>query len=139
MLIREDTEILPTDVSNFTLEYRGENGFRKIKSQRMIQSHLHYNQLPLDIIKKRCKIIYTLRDPRDIAISYYKFFGSRKMFMMKCNWDEFLSLFLKGEGEWNLALHEKDVVCSLLMCPHVQSPDMCDMLFTSIIIPLHLC
>ncbi|XP_022245700.1 sulfotransferase family cytosolic 1B member 1-like isoform X2 [Limulus polyphemus] len=77
---------------------------RKVKSPRLMATHLPLNCIPRQLRQSRCKIIYVVRNPKDNAVSYYHhhrmstFLGN-----YKGPWDEFLTLFLKGHlvyGSW---------------------------------------
>ncbi|XP_076314132.1 sulfotransferase 1B1-like [Tachypleus tridentatus] len=77
---------------------------RKVKSPRLMATHLPLNCIPRQLRQSRCKIIYVVRNPKDNAVSYYHhhrmstFLGN-----YRGPWDEFLTLFLKGHlvyGSW---------------------------------------
>ncbi|XP_055857159.1 estrogen sulfotransferase-like isoform X2 [Episyrphus balteatus] len=44
------------------------------KSPRVIKTHLPISLLPRDIWKKKCKIIYVTRDPKDVVVSFFHHF-----------------------------------------------------------------
>ena len=59
--------------------------------------------LPEDIEKKNIKIIHTIRDPRDVAVSYYHMVRMFKPISYEGSWDEFFKAFMEGKigfGSW---------------------------------------
>ncbi|XP_072041098.1 sulfotransferase 1C3-like [Amphiura filiformis] len=45
----------------------------KMKSPRTIKSHLSGHLLPPDVFKKKARIVYVARNPKDMCVSYYYF------------------------------------------------------------------
>ncbi|CAL1271670.1 unnamed protein product [Larinioides sclopetarius] len=77
---------------------------RKVKSPRLMATHLPLPVIPKRLRQGKCKIIYVVRNPKDNAVSYYHhhrmstFLGN-----YKGSWDDFLYLFMKGYlvyGSW---------------------------------------
>ncbi|XP_022103074.1 sulfotransferase 1A1-like isoform X2 [Acanthaster planci] len=70
-----------------------------VPSPRVIKSHLPGQLLPPKVWKKRAKIIYVLRNPKDLAVSLF-YFGKAWQDM---GFDKFLEIFLAGKvdyGPW---------------------------------------
>ncbi|CAK9298165.1 unnamed protein product [Gordionus sp. m RMFG-2023] len=75
-----------------------------IPKPRIFQTHLQHPYLPPSIIRSQCKIIYVLRNPKDVAVS---FFHHHRMALevgyFNKDFKHFLSLFLEGKiilGSW---------------------------------------
>ncbi|XP_035217588.1 sulfotransferase family cytosolic 1B member 1-like [Stegodyphus dumicola] len=105
----------PNKVKNKLLNYRVEHlevgrpighmrHLRKLKSPRLMATHLPLPLIPKQLRQGKCKIIYVVRNPKDNAVSYYHhhrmstFLGN-----YKGSWDDFLHLFMKGYlvyGSW---------------------------------------
>lgn len=66
-------------------------------SPRFIKTHLPLAFLPEQLWTVRPKIVYVVRDPRDVAVSYYHQYHNLHGFEGPLA--DFLDLFLEGEGE----------------------------------------
>ncbi|XP_055913382.1 sulfotransferase 1B1-like [Eupeodes corollae] len=62
------------------------------KSPRVIKTHLPIGLLPRDIWRKKCKIIYTSRDPKDTLVSFFYHFNGATQY--KGSIEEFAEQFL---------------------------------------------
>lgn len=65
-------------------------------SPRIIKSHLPLAFLPEDLWTKNPKIVYIVRDPKDVAVSYYQQYKHLHGFEGKL--EDFCELFLEGLG-----------------------------------------
>ncbi|GIX72807.1 hypothetical protein CDAR_72211 [Caerostris darwini] len=77
---------------------------RKVKSPRLMATHLPLPLIPRQLRQSKCKIIYVMRNPKDTAVSYYH---HHKMSTFLGNtsaaWDKFLEHFMAGHlvyGSW---------------------------------------
>ncbi|XP_077982082.1 sulfotransferase 1C4-like [Glandiceps talaboti] len=68
----------------------------KMKSPRMITSHLYYEQLSKEIETKKPKIVYVARNPKDTAVSYYNFSKSLPFMETFDTFGEFLEAFYEA-------------------------------------------
>ena len=70
----------------------------KIKSPRILKSHEYFDP-------RYKKIIYIVRDPRSVSISYFEYLKKMKSISKNMKFDNFLDLFLNGEldnyGSWS--------------------------------------
>ncbi|XP_077986250.1 sulfotransferase 2A1-like [Glandiceps talaboti] len=80
-----------------------------IPSPRLFKTHLPPCLFPVDWTKKKCKVIYIARNPKDVCVSSYKFFGAffhrlkGSMGETKPSWDEYVRDFTNGDvfnGPW---------------------------------------
>jgi hypothetical protein len=68
---------------------------------RVFKSHLSYRRPSPTIPKGPCKYIYVMRDGRDVALSYYRFYQSHMRF--QGSFEDFFPLFMRGDvqyGSW---------------------------------------
>ncbi|XP_060114561.1 sulfotransferase 2B1-like [Heteronotia binoei] len=75
----------------------------KYPPPRLLASHLPFQLFPKSFIHSKAKIIFTMRNPKDVLISYYKFSKIMKAFRDHGSLKEFLEDFLGGNvpyGSW---------------------------------------
>ena len=73
---------------------------RNIPSPRLMQTHLPYDIIPKgESEDTKCKYIYIARNPKDVAVSYYKFLGAIPVTGYNGPWDFFVKLFLEKKGK----------------------------------------
>ncbi|KAF5291377.1 hypothetical protein FQA39_LY03528 [Lamprigera yunnana] len=80
-------------------EYRSNsvNYIRNMKVPRFIKTHLPFSLLPYEIQSgaKTPKIIYVIRDPKDVCVSYFYF--RKLMNVTTASFDDFIKVFLAGK------------------------------------------
>lgn len=91
-------EIRPDNITNWSPGVYGSN--KKIKhyhSPRILKSHDYFNP-------NYNKIVYLVRDPRSVAVSYFHFLKKNHSLSTDCPFSDYLPYFLKGEvdpyGSW---------------------------------------
>ncbi|KAL9974597.1 hypothetical protein ACROYT_G011650 [Oculina patagonica] len=76
-----------------------------LPSPRIIKTHLPYHTTPKSATEDtKCKYIYLARNPKDVAVSFFKFVTSLKNFGHGFNgpWEFYAKLFIEGNVGWNL-------------------------------------
>ncbi|KAK3599132.1 hypothetical protein CHS0354_016395 [Potamilus streckersoni] len=68
-----------------------------IPCPRIFQSHLLFSQLPDSFLKRKGKIIYILRNPKDVSVSLYNFVQKEGRMKYSGAWDECFQLFVTGK------------------------------------------
>nr|XP_020670882.1 sulfotransferase 6B1-like [Pogona vitticeps] len=74
-----------------------------LSCKRIIPTHLDGNMLPPTFRLKKCKVIYLIRNPKDIAVSMYHYYKENPNLPTVDSWPRFLEMFLKGDvvcGSW---------------------------------------
>lgn len=71
----------------------------KMERPRFIKSHLPIAFLPHQLWEVKPKIVYVARDAKDVAVSWYHLY--QDAYLYQGSLDDFLPLFLKGEGKTN--------------------------------------
>lgn len=62
------------------LEMRSLNALNSIPSPRVYNTHVYPSCFPVDVLKKKVKIIHVMRHPKDIAVSFYYHFKQLNIF-----------------------------------------------------------
>lgn len=72
-------------------------------SPRLLHTHLTYDVIPKGKTDNtKCKYIYVMRNPKDVAVSFYEFTkpkDSTSILGFNGPWEFFARLFLAGKGE----------------------------------------
>lgn len=79
--------------------YPGVNSIDKTPNSRLIKTHLPYSLLPESVRTENPKIIYVVRNPKDVCVSYYHFTRLVKETGYVGCFEDFFESFLKGNGE----------------------------------------
>ncbi|XP_027766761.1 sulfotransferase 6B1-like [Empidonax traillii] len=66
----------------------------KLPSPRFIASHLHPENLPKSIFKNKVKILLLIRNPKDVATSFYHFSNGLATLPSYETWDDFFTDFM---------------------------------------------
>ncbi|XP_006017057.1 sulfotransferase 6B1-like isoform X1 [Alligator sinensis] len=73
---------------------------KKLPSRRIIFTHLMPHNLPESIFKNKTKVLLLLRNPKDVATSYYHFSNGLSPLPSYETWDEFFTAFMTGKMPW---------------------------------------
>ncbi|XP_071115994.1 sulfotransferase 1A1-like [Haliotis cracherodii] len=98
-------EIIEDDVtmSQTFMEFCPEEGYADLQSPRILCSHLLMKHLPEDVLNKKIKVITVLRNPKDVAVSFYNFLKKLPLVRYKGQWKNFLNPLFQGKfmyGSW---------------------------------------
>ena len=79
----------------------------EIPSPRVLKSHLAGPLLPPQLMEKKPKIIYVLRNPKDLIVSRYYFLKSSNPTkeMLEKPFSKFFDEMLRGEGIFRLSVY----------------------------------
>ena len=68
---------------------------------RIVHTHLKYNMLPLEISQNKGKVIHVMRNPADVAVSYYHF-ALKNLLMgpFTGTWGVFFEAYMAGRVGW---------------------------------------
>lgn len=82
------------------IEFNKLDAVDKMASPRVFPTHMLFSQLPASFKEKKCKIIYITRDPRAVAVSFFRLFSSfneQSGLKFEGDWEDFLPMFLDGQ------------------------------------------
>lgn len=73
-------------------------------SPRVLNSHMLLEHLPRELLTKKTKILFVMRNPRDIIVSsYHHIFQMQNFYKYDGNWNSYFDLYMKGQvnyGKW---------------------------------------
>ncbi|XP_066494729.1 sulfotransferase 2B1-like [Tiliqua scincoides] len=70
---------------------------------RFMSSHLPFQLFPKSFLRSKAKVIYTVRNPKDVLVSFFHFSNSFKILKDPGNMQDFMDTFLRGDviyGSW---------------------------------------
>ena len=85
--------------------FEGSDGYDRYLTDtsrpRIIRTHLRSKYLPKDIIEKKARVVHLIRNPRDVAVSYYHYSKISAVFGYNaCSWDTFFDSWITGQVAW---------------------------------------
>ncbi|XP_067682169.1 sulfotransferase 1C2-like [Haliotis asinina] len=84
------TEVLPQNVTS-------------LMSPRILRSHHNVKLLTADIFKKRCKIVYVIRNPKDVIVTLYNHARNTPQCIYQDSWERYMQYCILGKfhyGSW---------------------------------------
>uniref|UniRef100_A0A8D0G824 Sulfotransferase n=1 Tax=Sphenodon punctatus TaxID=8508 RepID=A0A8D0G824_SPHPU len=72
----------------------------KMPSRRVIFTHLIPPNLPVSVFKNKAKVLLLIRNPKDVATSFYHFSNSLSPLPSYETFDEFFTAFMTGQMPW---------------------------------------
>ncbi|XP_064611532.1 sulfotransferase 1C2-like [Liolophura sinensis] len=104
MLSRNTTEHIVGEKSEQFLEAQDAQDLEAHKSPRILNTHLRPERIPDDFIRRKCKIIYIQRNPKDVFVSLYNHCKNlEQYYRYSGNFSGFFELALEGKvesGNW---------------------------------------
>lgn len=85
------------------LEGMRQQAFDSLPSPRILNTHVYFRHLPKDFKNRKCKILYMIRNPKDVAVSFYNHHEKVLEYEYSGAWEHYLSRFIKGYvdyGSW---------------------------------------
>ena len=84
-----------------------------LPSPRVLSTHMPFSRVPRDFLSCDCKLIWVVRNPWDVAVSYYHFIKNISVFQYTGQWSGFFDLFLDGSSK--LHLSQSSGICGLVV------------------------
>ncbi|WAR01099.1 ST1A2-like protein, partial [Mya arenaria] len=81
-------------------EGNSEASMNAIPSPRIINTHVKIRYMLKDAKRKRLKCIFVLRNPKDVAVSFYNHTVNLSMFDYTGKFENFFQMFMRGETEY---------------------------------------
>ncbi|XP_014209624.1 sulfotransferase 1C4-like [Copidosoma floridanum] len=92
----KDNAEIESLLSNLSLTYEIA---RSMPSPRFIKTHFPLSLVP-NILKSDCKVIYVARNPKDVAVSYYHFHKTVKVYDYQGDFEKFWDYFQNDLISW---------------------------------------
>ncbi|XP_064617244.1 sulfotransferase 1C4-like [Liolophura sinensis] len=103
MLLSSTTEYMKENKMSTMMEIQDLDALDAMSSPRVLNTHLVVHQLPPDVLAKGCKILYLLRNPKDVTVSgFYHHRNLVKVYDYHGDWSNYFHLCLEGKGESRL-------------------------------------
>ncbi|XP_067649293.1 sulfotransferase 1B1-like [Haliotis asinina] len=100
ILLSEDISTV-INKEKFMIEIVGNDILEKLPSPRILNTHCLVEQLPRGVFEKKCKIIYILRNPKDMAVSFFHHHTKlTACYDYHGNWENHLSLLMDGKVDY---------------------------------------
>lgn len=80
MLLKRKAEITSEMKTSIMLELLPETELEKLPSPRVLNSHMPIEWLPKQLKEKKTKTVIIVRNPKDVAVSYYYHVCGLRMF-----------------------------------------------------------
>lgn len=84
------------------LELTENNVIEKQPSPRILNTHVPLKYIPPQLLTKKCKMVYLLRNPKDVAASLYNhMYNLQGLYHYGGSWSGFLPQYISGNGNLN--------------------------------------
>ncbi|XP_033748045.1 sulfotransferase family cytosolic 1B member 1-like [Pecten maximus] len=103
MLLNGNAERINLMKEMAMLECLSRSALDSMTSPRVLNTHMYYGQIPEDFKRKQCKIVYILRNPRDVAVSFFNHHTRLLDYEYSGDWQQYLPRFIEGKvdyGSW---------------------------------------
>ncbi|XP_072714075.1 sulfotransferase 6B1-like [Ciconia boyciana] len=100
----KESSVTDEELEEFPYLEIGDTGkyerMNKLPSRRVIFTHLLPENLPRSIFKNKAKILLLIRNPKDVATSFYHFSNSMSPLPSYETWDDFFVAFMTKKMPW---------------------------------------
>lgn len=101
MLLSQKAERVKSYKQSGMLDYISQSQFDELPSPRVLNTHSLFSQLPVDFVNRKCKIILIMRNPKDVAVSFYHHHTGITKYEYEGTWESYLPRFMQGQVEYN--------------------------------------
>ncbi|XP_052097716.1 sulfotransferase 1C4-like isoform X1 [Mytilus californianus] len=100
ILYAQKPELIEHSKMKCMMESLSKEAFDSLPSPRILNTHVYFSMLPKDSLRRKCKIVYTVRNPKDVAVSYYHHHRGLCFYNYDGSWDGYLNRFLEGNLDY---------------------------------------
>lgn len=100
MLVQGKASYSPAIKESVMMEAVSNASLDAQSSPRVLNTHVSPDYIPPDFINRKCKIIYLLRNPKDMLVSMYNHtFNLLPFYGYEGTWAGYFELFMEGRGK----------------------------------------
>ncbi|XP_067649779.1 sulfotransferase 1C2-like isoform X1 [Haliotis asinina] len=99
LLLSGDTEAV-VEKDELMLEFIGNDVIQKFPSPRILNTHCLVEQLPRGVFEHKNKIIYILRNPKDMAVSFYHHHKKLPFYEYNGKWENYFPALMDGKVDF---------------------------------------
>uniref|UniRef100_A0A0B6ZC73 Sulfotransferase domain-containing protein n=2 Tax=Arion vulgaris TaxID=1028688 RepID=A0A0B6ZC73_9EUPU len=101
ILLAGTTDLQMIEKDDGMMEYTIPEELERTPSPRSLNTHYHFEMLPASLFRKKCRIVYITRDPKDVAVSYYNHHRKlAELYQYEGEWKDYFPLFLSGQLDY---------------------------------------
>jgi hypothetical protein len=100
MLMKQKAERIDAIKEWNMIEGMQQTLFDSMPSPRILNTHIYFRHLPKDFQNRKCKILYMLRNPKDVAVSFYNHHVKVLEYEYSGSWEHYLTRYLKGDSKF---------------------------------------
>ncbi|XP_046550854.1 sulfotransferase 1C2-like [Haliotis rubra] len=99
LLLSGETEAV-IEKDELMLEFIGNDAIQKFPSPRILNTHCLVEQLPRGVFENKNKIIYILRNPKDMAVSFYHHHKKLPDYGYNGKWENYFPTLMDGKVDF---------------------------------------
>ncbi|XP_064611117.1 sulfotransferase 1C4-like [Liolophura sinensis] len=100
MLYTGDGQISTRYKDQSMLEAVTGDSLAALPSVRLLNTHLPPEFYPKDLIKRKCKVIFVQRNPKDIFVSFFHHTTKIKLYSYQGDWNGYFELLMNGKNDY---------------------------------------
>ncbi|XP_041378163.1 sulfotransferase family cytosolic 1B member 1-like [Gigantopelta aegis] len=101
-LLAGNTTLEVVEKDDGFIEIFPQDFFDALPSPRALNTHYWFDKLPTEVLEKKPKIVFLLRNPKDVAVSYFHHHTSLfDYYQYSGSWQNYLPLMLEGKVDYN--------------------------------------
>lgn len=101
--LEENQEQYKKEIIELFYEPRFRN-LAELSGQRFIKTHLPFKLLPPSVYEKKAKIVYVVRNPKDVVVSYYHLCRLVRLYSFVNDFASFFEHFINDLGKFFMKL-----------------------------------
>lgn len=98
MLLSNTSCLAASHKENAMLDFQSREHIDSLPSPRVLNLHFPHRYFPREAIKKRCKIIHLMRNPKDVFVSYFNHYKTLPSYEKVDSFSSFLPMMLGENG-----------------------------------------